>query len=211
MFREWGGPGTRQEPSVWPEFPKLPHLRLLPGIKIRKNLMFQTDGFDWISEERRHLTLKVSPLLRQKLFWEQDAHHMHWKNSSASSLHNSHHPHAAIEYKHWNSVPRFSSCNSLNTLRDQIRVFTLSTPNKVWRLNPNILPWCWVGYCGKTIPGGRRFLYKKSRHALLFMSFVCVGSSTPVILQISNFKIISSLTYTNNFLVFSTQQTKAVT
>jgi len=114
-------------------------------------------------------------------------------------------------YKHWDSVPRFSSCNSLNTLRDQIRVFTLSTPNNVLRLNPNILPWCWVGYCGKTIPGGRRFLYKKSRHALLFMSFVCVGSSTPVILQISNFKIISSLTYTNNFLVFSTQQTKAVT
>jgi hypothetical protein len=139
MFREWGGPGTRREPSVWPEFPELPHLRLLAGIKIRKNLMFQTDGFDWISEERRHLMLKVSPLLRQKLFWEQDALHMHWKNSSASSLHNSHHPHAAIEYKHWDSVPRFCSCNSLNTLRDQIRVFTLSTPNKVLRLNPNIL------------------------------------------------------------------------
>ncbi len=98
-----------------------------------------SDGFEWISEERRHLTLKVSPLLRQKLFWEQDALHMHWKNSSASSLHNSHHPHAAIEYKHWDSVPRFSSCNSLHTLRDQIRVFTLSTPNKVSRLNPNIL------------------------------------------------------------------------
>lgn len=138
MFWEWGGPGTRQEPSVWPEFPVLPHLRLLPGIKIRKNLMFQMALIEF---QRRGGTLrfKVSPLLRQKLFWEQDALHMHWKNSSASSLHNSHHPHAAIEYKHWDSVSSFSSCNSLHTLRDQIRVFTLSTPNKVLRLNPNIL------------------------------------------------------------------------
>jgi hypothetical protein len=60
MFWEWGGPGTRQEPSVWPEFPVLPHLRLLPGIKIRKNLMFQMALIEF---QRRGGTLHLRYLL----------------------------------------------------------------------------------------------------------------------------------------------------
>jgi hypothetical protein len=35
----------------------------------------------------------------------------------------------------------------------------------------------------KIVPGGSRFLYKKSRHTRLFMSLECVACSAPVILQ----------------------------